>query len=629
MARTSFGTRGGTLLDYGSSTGDFACRISSKAGPYNSLDDLNRALQEEIDAGFESSVPECTTCEFMLDAHVMLPLRTPITGPYASGGESDLPERFKLNRSNVDDEGGQDYPIASIYDILSTADKRERQIVQRAASRGVMLAIERTDGFKYSFNNAWEAKDEDGLRFSYTCQDSLQNKDRHANGFTKTQKHLTGFGVPGVRKPTYDCKGAVSVKFSAARACVDVYYRHYAIHKSVADRRPPVRDAPKKRLGPRKTKSLGGAIADATEDTGGLLGQLQAEQAADIVGYSAPQARQIESPMSPPARHEPSNIGRPLKRKRVSEPAKQESDEPLSLMELLAQSRSAASLVAIGPPPAPTSASGPLQYDLPPWQAPRPVAKAPPAPSMVSPPPPSWLTATPYRQTDAPRGSPHPPVQPYPPPAQAPPTSLVKPPAPGKPKPQGLFQTLRPVPRGAGAQHLTYDPAKQGNYMVKGRLSCLNCRVAKKKVSLFSCFYLISICVVSYSLADLAAKCDEVRPACGSCRDKGLTRCTFPESNRGLRTLETDLTTHAYQENPTSAGPAPIVPKQYSAYQTQPNYYLGQPSGVLAPPSLPAAPMPGPDPGSWLQQQVEAMARMQSPTVTSGQTAASTASKRQ
>ncbi|KAK3104334.1 hypothetical protein LTR53_018442, partial [Teratosphaeriaceae sp. CCFEE 6253] len=215
-------------------------RTSTAKGSYDTLLALTDALKREVAECTQSEVPELTTCELSIHEDAILPLLRPGIGSYGDGGEHDLPPEFKVVWTDGTEEfpGVSDVlPKASITSMLALPEGQSRQIVQRAASRGIVQALEATDGFKYSFNNAWAAKDEGGLRFSYICQDSMQNKDRHANGYTKTQKHLKGEGERGPRKATYDCKGSVSVKFSSARRRVDVYYRHYAIHSAVADRR--------------------------------------------------------------------------------------------------------------------------------------------------------------------------------------------------------------------------------------------------------------------------------------------------------------------------------------------------------------------------------------------------------
>lgn len=48
-------------------------------------------------------------------------------------------------------------------------------------------------------------------------------------------------------KPVYDCKGILSIKFSAIRQCVDVCYRHIRCHETYEERAPPPRRDAKRR----------------------------------------------------------------------------------------------------------------------------------------------------------------------------------------------------------------------------------------------------------------------------------------------------------------------------------------------------------------------------------------------
>lgn len=476
----SYGSRAETYNDFQATPRQHA-RKSAVRGPLASLDELTNALQGDIEAGADSLVSECTTSELSLDLSALIPLHRPNIGPYADGGEHDLPPEFKASWTN-DRDPRKSHPQANIQAIISVNDPRVRQIVQRAASRGIVAAIEAIDGFKYSFNNAWSAKDEDGQRFSYICQDSMQNKDRHANGFTRTQKHLKGEGERGVRKPTFDCKGSVSVKCSLNKSCVDVYYRHYAIHPTISERR----SLPKR---PQQQRQSYDSYPGSEEhdysrvDSGGLFGKLQAETSA----FSAPPKIQ---PLVVVAQQQVLNIGRPLKRKRDSDAPTQPRDlsKPLSLVELLKQSESAAS-----PPPsrATPARNGvnppPVNYDLPSWQKPPPM----PIPTPIQPPQNGTSVATPYQPYQTPyqptqHSMPHAhmPAPPAPPAPQLPPP--LPPPMPqqeyfGPPKPhpqsQGLFTTMKPVAQ---------DPPITGYvplHSVRAKTSCTNCRYGKKKVS--------------------------------------------------------------------------------------------------------------------------------------------------
>jgi hypothetical protein len=385
----------------------------------------------------------------------------------------------------VGTDGSENYPgvtttlpKTSITNILNASAGQARQIVQRAASRALVQAIEATDGFKYSFNNAWSAKDEEGLRFSYICQDSMQNKDRHANGFHKTQKHLKGEGERGPRKPTYDCKGSISVKFSQVRKCVEVYYRHYAIHASVAERKAARFSTPK----PKRPVRLSGPPAPATVpqrpiDRGGLLGALQSEQSAfDEPGHMAPPPR-------------PTAVPNNLKRKRDADrpvmPMRDESN--MSLADLLQQSEEASKPAPTDPNPkasAGYTVAPPVDYALPSWQAPPPPQPPPVrSPQQQQPYQPSWNGngyAPPYQP------------QQYVPPA-APPIAIPRANSnvssvrqeyqglPGHhPQAQGLFSTLKPVKK---EDYTTFEPHFVIYHSNRAKTSCHNCRVSKKKAS--------------------------------------------------------------------------------------------------------------------------------------------------
>lgn len=468
--RLSFGSRAGGASDYqeNSSNGFVS------GGPYDSLEALSEALKNEIQGSAESTIPECTTVELSLAFNTLIPLVRPTIGPYANDGPNDLPAEFKTNIQSVDIGSGvpRAEPVATAGSIVNIADPAARAIVQRAASRGLIQAVEAADGFKYCFNNAWAAKDEEGSRFSYICQDSMQNKDRHANGFTRTLKHLKGEGERGPRKPTYDCKGSVSVKFSSGKQSVDVYYRHYAIHATVAERKAAPRP-PKPRVSAGEKR--------APMETGGLLATLQAENVATFALAA------MDSPKT-------SNIGRPLKRKRESGgPITQskEWDQGISLMDLLRHSDTAnvpqpAAEIA-KPVRAPAKAS--VAYELPSWQSPPPPLNTP-GPNSAYP-------------------------APYPPPqfrnqAASTPTPKQRQPSAQQPKAQGLFTTMKPATwSNKSAEQVSYAPSPTFSYgpthassvvfkppqtttssrftnreahIPRAKSSCNNCRARKLKV---------------------------------------------------------------------------------------------------------------------------------------------------
>jgi hypothetical protein len=129
----------------------------------------------------------------------------------------------------------------SILEALApTQDPKDKMRKQRAIAKCCVDSIQKTDGYRYSFHNCWNSREDDSFRFSYYCNDSLLNKDRAANGKgAKFGKRAT--------KPVYDCKGVLSVKFSASKQTLDVFYKHVPVHKTYEERAPPPRKDSKRR----------------------------------------------------------------------------------------------------------------------------------------------------------------------------------------------------------------------------------------------------------------------------------------------------------------------------------------------------------------------------------------------
>jgi hypothetical protein len=103
------------------------------------------------------------------------------------------------------------------------------------SSRSIIEAISAIDGFKYIERNADNKEGGDGARFKYICQDSLQNRGRKSNmKKEKPQESDDGDDIakrqgPSVL-PTFDCGGAIHVKFSLKREAINVVYKHNLIH---------------------------------------------------------------------------------------------------------------------------------------------------------------------------------------------------------------------------------------------------------------------------------------------------------------------------------------------------------------------------------------------------------------
>ncbi|KAK5937711.1 hypothetical protein PMZ80_009840 [Knufia obscura] len=129
----------------------------------------------------------------------------------------------------------------SVVEVLQeTANPKDQIVRQKAVARTIVEAVQRADGFRYSFHNNWMSREDRAHRFSFFCNDSTLNKGRAANG---------GAGSEGRerRKPVYDCKGLVAIKFSITKNNLEVHYRHIPLHKTFEERAPPPRRESKRR----------------------------------------------------------------------------------------------------------------------------------------------------------------------------------------------------------------------------------------------------------------------------------------------------------------------------------------------------------------------------------------------
>ncbi|KAG9665873.1 hypothetical protein KCU76_g18187, partial [Aureobasidium melanogenum] len=178
---------------------------------------------------------------------------------------------------------------------------------------------------------------------SYTCLDSLENKDRHANGFraTNAATRRPGANTRGVRKPTYDCKGQIAVKFSAMRQSVEVVYKHHAIHKTVAERRPPPRKDSKRKSVTHQSVSDttpdASLLSFADPDTHEDPFILQDVDTSAFQPYPGP--LEVPATKKPPRKVKDSATQPRAKRQKIQpvQPADQ-AERPLSLVEILQQS---------------------------------------------------------------------------------------------------------------------------------------------------------------------------------------------------------------------------------------------------------------------------------------------------
>ncbi|KAL2355812.1 hypothetical protein BJ546DRAFT_948496 [Cryomyces antarcticus] len=139
------------------------------------------------------------TCELTFKPRSVFIIAHPPEAPAASPSQSGDVQTIRDESSEFDKIK---FSI-SVSEVLAIQDMSDRLKKQREIAKALVDVAQRVDGFKYSFGNNWNAKDEDGFRFSYQCNDSLQNKDRQTNGLRLNAKApYHGYGVRGTFRST-------------------------------------------------------------------------------------------------------------------------------------------------------------------------------------------------------------------------------------------------------------------------------------------------------------------------------------------------------------------------------------------------------------------------------------------
>jgi hypothetical protein len=134
-----------------------------------SIEELEDALKSYLTN--PPSAPEHSSCEISLWSSASL------TSP-------DIEPTSPTNTS----PNNVEYNPKTVLEALEpTPDPKDTMKKQRAVSKTCVAAIQRVDGYRYSFHNNWKSGEENAFRFSYYCNDSLLNKDRVANGKAGSQ----------------------------------------------------------------------------------------------------------------------------------------------------------------------------------------------------------------------------------------------------------------------------------------------------------------------------------------------------------------------------------------------------------------------------------------------------------
>jgi hypothetical protein len=147
--------RGRAPRDPNARSAKFAC---------NSIQELESALRSYLEN--PPSSPEHSSCEITLWASASLAFTEPL--PAAPGNNMVNDSEYK--------------PKTVLEALEATTETKDTMKKQRAVSKICVAAVQRVDGYRYSFHNNWKSGEENAFRFSYYCNDSLLNKDRVANG---------------------------------------------------------------------------------------------------------------------------------------------------------------------------------------------------------------------------------------------------------------------------------------------------------------------------------------------------------------------------------------------------------------------------------------------------------------
>ncbi|KAI9852595.1 MAG: hypothetical protein M1838_000249 [Thelocarpon superellum] len=220
-----------------------------------SLEELQQQLRQLLEGHTNEADPAFVTGTFAISADAVIRIARPVpettenTSLLDPSLRPDQPEKATatppFNRGRRGKTVHEDIVAGRVLTEVDTPAERTKS--QRGIAKAIVAAVGQIDGFAYGVRNEWESK-KDGHRFQYACQDSLQNKDRKRNTL-RIRKVVKDPDAPGAGSssmlPTYDCGGLLTIKFSTARAKIDVIYGHAAIHQTVAARRDPTRKGEK------------------------------------------------------------------------------------------------------------------------------------------------------------------------------------------------------------------------------------------------------------------------------------------------------------------------------------------------------------------------------------------------
>ncbi|KAF2497706.1 hypothetical protein BU16DRAFT_322903 [Lophium mytilinum] len=189
------------------------------------LENLAFHFQNELQSTAQSIIPETDSAQFIFYSDSMIQL----SATSAHNGTAGY------KHASLVPNGNPKTAISLEEALYRTAEPKPKVKHQRVVAKSIIEVFQKVDGFKYTERQA-SNNIEDGTRFKFVCADSLQNRDRVANGASRSQgsSALPIERKPDKHKATFDCGGSICITFSLKKDCINVVYRHNPIHGAYA-----------------------------------------------------------------------------------------------------------------------------------------------------------------------------------------------------------------------------------------------------------------------------------------------------------------------------------------------------------------------------------------------------------
>jgi hypothetical protein len=143
------------------------------------LENLAFYFQNELQSTSQSLIPETDSAQFVFynDSVILLSATAALTGNDTSASAAPI--------------NGNTESSISLQDALyRTTEPKARVKPQRVVAKSIIAVFQEVDGFKYTERQAGGYAGNDGTRYKFVCADSLQNRDRVANGGSRAQGTL-------------------------------------------------------------------------------------------------------------------------------------------------------------------------------------------------------------------------------------------------------------------------------------------------------------------------------------------------------------------------------------------------------------------------------------------------------